>query len=409
MKDSLKRTIRISGQLVFWMVSINLWSIVFNPMLGYKFGIFGFGSIVLLISTLFFIYTAIPLVWFLRKPSKKIKIILSFFFGLTFFTLVFPQAFSPKFNNNLGDISEVYFKYYLYVVAFHSTLIFAVYFNSKKLVPKFLNNRLYWKYSLLLVLLTFSSSIANLFLFDYILDPLFPTLFYISYLTFGETVLVTAVYLIITSLVYLIWQYGAFLEIKKEKTQNELMALKAQINPHFLFNNLNTIYSLASTGNERVKDVILKLSDFLRYVIYDTSVNFIPLEKETEIIRTYISLQEERVDNQKVTINFSTKGDFGNAMISPLLLLPLVENCFKHGIGKDGGSISIMLNFEGKTLYFNTLNTIATPIANANNQAQGLGLINLEKQLTLLYPERYRLEYSKKDDKFAVDLSVKLI
>lgn len=106
------------------------------------------------------------------------------------------------------------------------------------------------------------------------------------------------------------------------------MALKAQINPHFLFNNLNTIYSLADKNDPHTKEVILQLSDFLRYILYDTSSEAIPLEKEAEIIRTYIDLQRERIATDRHPVTFDESGNYGRLTIAPLLLLPLVEKLF---------------------------------------------------------------------------------
>jgi LytS/YehU family sensor histidine kinase len=115
----------------------------------------------------------------------------------------------------------------------------------------------------------------------------------------------------------------------QEKVQNELSALKEQINPHFLFNNLNTIYSMAIKNDVRTKDVVLQLSDFLRYILYDTSSDKISLEKEVEIVKTYFALQKERINPSTTKIALNVEGVFGETLVAPLLLLPLAENCFK--------------------------------------------------------------------------------
>jgi LytS/YehU family sensor histidine kinase len=194
----------------------------------------------------------------------------------------------------------------------------------------------------------------------------------------------------------------------REKALNELSALKAQINPHFLFNNLNTIYSLASKKDDRTKDVILKLSDFLRYVLYDTTSESIPLEKEVEIIRTYVELQKERVNPLLTGVDLNLEGNFLNAHIIPLLLLPLAENCFKHGIGKEPGKIQIYIGFNGKQLLFKTENTIALREKALENGNGGIGIKNVEKRLNLLYPNRYSLHFEEKDGMYKVELKVNL-
>jgi LytS/YehU family sensor histidine kinase len=194
----------------------------------------------------------------------------------------------------------------------------------------------------------------------------------------------------------------------KEKAQHELSALKAQINPHFLFNNLNTIYSLASKNDTHTKDIILKLSDFLRFVLYDTSSETILLEKEVEMIKTYIDLQKERIDPVITPVTFLTEGDFGTIRIAPFLMLPFVENCFKHGIGKTPGNIQIDLRLDGKHLLFKTENRIFLREKTGNGENGGIGINNVEKRLNLLYPGRHSLYLEEKEGMFRVTLSVEL-
>jgi LytS/YehU family sensor histidine kinase len=194
----------------------------------------------------------------------------------------------------------------------------------------------------------------------------------------------------------------------RNKAQNELSALKAQINPHFLFNNLNTIYSMASKNDQRTADVILKLSDFLRYVLYDTSSETIPLEKEVDIIRTYVSLQKERVHPEITRIELITEGNFKDAGIAPLLLLPLAENCFKHGKGKEAGAIQIYMGFDGKHLIFKTENKIALREKTNGQENGGIGINNVEKRLQLIYPGHHSMEYGEKDGIFKLEMKIEL-
>jgi LytS/YehU family sensor histidine kinase len=187
-----------------------------------------------------------------------------------------------------------------------------------------------------------------------------------------------------------------------------LSALKAQINPHFLFNNLNTIYSLALKNDVRTKDVILQLSDFLRYVLYDTSSEKIELEKEIEIIKTYIGLQKERINPDITDIVLNIEGDFYGASIAPLLLLPLAENCFKHGIGKNKGRIQIDIKYSDYQLHFCTNNPVALRENPVNNGQGGIGIKNVEKRLNLLYPNKHLLTFTEEGDRFKVDMRIDL-
>jgi LytS/YehU family sensor histidine kinase len=219
---------------------------------------------------------------------------------------------------------------------------------------------------------------------------------------------IVKVYLVTSILVFLFIQYFEMLIAKRDAARNELSALKAQINPHFLFNNLNTIYSMASKKDERTADVVLKLSDFLRYVLYDTSNETIPLEKEVKIIQTYVGLQRERLNPDITQVILNTEGEFGSATISPLLLLPLAENCFKHGIGKNTGTIRIFISYDGKKLTFRTENQIALREKTDSVENGGLGIQNVEKRLRLIYPNRHSLEYHEDDGIFRLEMNIVL-
>ena len=227
-------------------------------------------------------------------------------------------------------------------------------------------------------------------------------------LVIKKLVLIVKIYLATSILVYLLIQYFEMLIAKRDAARNELSALKAQINPHFLFNNLNTIYSMASQKDERTADVVLKLSDFLRYVLYDTASETIPLEKEVEIIRTYVGLQEERLNPAISKVVLTTEGDFEKVKIAPLLLLPLAENCFKHGVGKNAGTIRISISFDGNQLILKTENKIALREKTSPDENAGIGIKNVEKRLLLIYPNRHSLEYQGNDGVYILDMKIDL-
>ena len=319
------------------------------------------------------------------------------------------QAIKPDGNKDDVQVFIEYFvKNFLYVLVFHLTIVAAVYINMKILLVRFLNKSQFVKYLIYLIGLILGAAVLNYSLFNYFIDQLFPSLYYISYFRIWEIIIILKAYLVISILVFLIIQYFEMLIAKRDAAHNELSALKAQINPHFLFNNLNTIYSMASRKDERTADVVLKLSDFLRYVLYDTSSETIPLEKEVEIIKTYVGLQKERLNPEITQVVLTIEGDFSNARISPLLLLPLAENCFKHGIGKDPVTIHIFIGFDGKQLHFKTENKIFMREKTDVEENGGIGIKNVEKRLLLIYPERYSLEYSEKAGVFSLEMRIEL-
>lgn len=187
-----------------------------------------------------------------------------------------------------------------------------------------------------------------------------------------------------------------------DKANAELSFLKAQINPHFLFNTLNNIYSLAITKNENVADAIMKLSNLMRYVTDDVNEDFVALEREMDSINDYISLQRLRL-GKKVTIEYVVEGNTSSKIISPLLLMPFVENAFKHGISNSAEStIVVRLTASEKYIVFYTENRLfATP---RNVERTGIGNTNTKKRLARIYPGKYMLDIGPQNGLFTVHL-----
>lgn len=406
-----KNQLLSSLHLLFWFISFNFWNVILNPGVESTIVFQGFEVewyLILLVNFIFLLYCSLPFSWLIRRKLLWLKILL-----YALFLIPLGYAFRQKIllngsNDEVAVFADYFVKNFLYVVVFHLTIVAAVYFNLKVLIARFLNQsrfRTYLAYSAGLCLLT---AVLNFALFDYFIDKLFPNLYYISYFRIWELVLIVAAYLVFTGILFLIGQYALMLIANRDAARNELSALKGQINPHFLFNNLNTIYSMASQKDERTPEVILKLSDFLRYILYDTGAETISLEKEVDIIRTYVELQKERVNPGITSIHFVTEGHFGQATVAPLLLLPLAENCFKHGVGKNPGAIRIFISYDGKSLIFNTENQIALREKTDRTEQGGLGIPNVEKRLNLIYPNRHSLEYHEKDGIFHLELKVEL-
>ncbi|HEX7584169.1 MAG TPA: hypothetical protein VF373_05735 [Prolixibacteraceae bacterium] len=147
---------------------------------------------------------------------------------------------------------------------------------------------------------------------------------------------------------------------------------------------------------------------FNYFLLYGTGCETIPLEKEVEIIRTYVGLQKERVIPGITQIILTTEGNFSGVSISPLLLLPLAENCFKHGIGKDSGTIQLFIGFDGKQLIFRTENNIALREKTDAKENGGIGISNVEKRLHLIYPDRHSLGYTENDGIFRLEMKIEL-
>lgn len=197
-------------------------------------------------------------------------------------------------------------------------------------------------------------------------------------------------------------------EVENEKLTAELRFLKAQINPHFLFNTLNNLYSLAFSNSPNTTEVIAKLSKMMRYMLYDSNQAKVPLIKEIDYIENYISLEKLRLNHQ-IPIDFEVKGDTSQVMIVPLLLITFLENAFKHGVnGNDPNSwVKAILQIEGKTCIY-TVENSAIHSPGLIQENSGIGLQNLKRRLELSYPGAYKLRVENKNHKHSIQLKIDL-
>lgn len=193
----------------------------------------------------------------------------------------------------------------------------------------------------------------------------------------------------------------------KEKLNTELLYLRAQINPHFLFNTLNSIYSLALTRSELTADAIQKLSSMMRYVLTESAHDKVLLEKEIDYIKNYIDLQRLRF-GKDVVLNYSIWGDAGNKEIAPLILISFIENAFKYGMNPaEDTMIKIVINMYEERLEMIVINNKVT-IKIGDEQRSGVGIENTKSRLELLYPYSHELSISETEKQFTVNLSIKL-
>ncbi len=193
-------------------------------------------------------------------------------------------------------------------------------------------------------------------------------------------------------------------EAEQQRLQTELAHLKAQIQPHFLFNTLNSIYSLAIRQDERTADTVVELSDFLRYVIQDANQHWVVLEKEVDYIRNYINLQISRLRNS-VAIHFEVKGNLNQQKIAPLILFSFIENAFQHGVSPDEESeirIRITTQEDQVELFvYNKKVKVTT-----QEVSTGIGIENTRKRLMLLYPEKHTLQITDTNQDYSVQLDI---
>lgn len=197
-------------------------------------------------------------------------------------------------------------------------------------------------------------------------------------------------------------------ELLKETHQTELKYLKAQLNPHFLFNGINSVYHLIGTNNALAKDTLLQFSGLLRYQLYESSEAFIDLEKELDYVSQYIRLEAIRKGDD-ISLKYVIDFENSSLKIAPLLITPFVENAFKHSSHYDEAeknSIVIEVKEQQKKLHVFVKNTTDSMVKQA--KIGGVGLNNVKRRLTLLYPEKHTLTITEENDFYQVDLSIEI-
>lgn len=200
----------------------------------------------------------------------------------------------------------------------------------------------------------------------------------------------------------------AFLLAQNEKTNAELQLLKAQLHPHFLFNTLNNLYSLVYEKSDRAPDMLLRLSGLLSYVLYECKSDKVDLVKEVSVMKDYVALEQERYGG-RLEMSFVTNGDMSGVQITPLLLQPFIENAFKHGTAEQLGKVwmSIEFSFRNGQLFFSIINSFDNESQQQIN-GKRIGIMNVCKRLDLLYHGKYKLDFGKQGDIYAVSLSIDL-
>ncbi len=195
------------------------------------------------------------------------------------------------------------------------------------------------------------------------------------------------------------------LDIIHQQNEAQLQYLKAQINPHFLFNTLNNIYSLSVLKSDQTPQMILKLSSLLRYAIYEGEKGKVPLEKEVKQIHEFISLFEMKSETPP-NIQFELSGFMDTWKIEPMLLIPLIENCFKHGgfESNENAYAKIKLKVNGNQLIFSTINSLGEDMQ--KDEVGGIGLSNIQKRLAVNYPNNFELETQEKENDYQVVLKI---
>ncbi|MCJ8212026.1 histidine kinase [Mucilaginibacter sp. RS28] len=206
--------------------------------------------------------------------------------------------------------------------------------------------------------------------------------------------------------------FKLFYERKQAALQAELNALKGQVHPHFLFNTLNNLYALTLNNSHKSSEVVMGLSEILRYMLYECNTDLVPLKQEVRVLEQYISLEKIRYE-ERLDVNFTIEGNLDDLLIAPLIMLPFVENAFKHGVSEQTGDawININLAISGNVLKFKVSNSKPQQVRKDQEKHYGnIGLQNVKKRLELLYPSGYQLRiFDDNEDAYLVVLELTLV
>jgi two-component system LytT family sensor kinase len=297
---------------------------------------------------------------------------------------------------------------WIYTLVFHLVIVLPVYINLFILIPHIMAKN---RYGLFLL-----GSILNLVLgigfyylvFEYLVDLILPGYYFVAVYDFIQIGLILLAYLSLTFLIKLAGAWFLVSNIEKESIYHQLAALKSQVNPHFLFNTLSSIYSLTRKKSDLAPAVILQLSDIMRYMLYETNTDKIELIKELEIINNILEIHQVRF-GEKLTVEKRIEGDITDIKVAPLIIIPFVENALKHCQPNHEEAFFIHIGFhhENKNLRFTIENSFSDSGSEVAVQG-GIGLQNARKRLALLYPGKHELTTSNDLNVFSVQLTLKL-
>ena len=200
-------------------------------------------------------------------------------------------------------------------------------------------------------------------------------------------------------------------ELQTQTMQSELRFLKSQINPHFLFNTLNNLYALTLKKSDKAPEIVIKLSEMMRYMLYECNEKRVLLSKEVNYLKNYLDLERLR-QGKNVEINFNVKGDVSDQKIAPLMFIPFLENSFKHGLNNHikQGFVNIDLDIKDNVvnLFIENSKPETLPLQDHKRKSGGIGLVNVKRRLNLLYPEQYKLEIGDNPKTYSVTLKIEL-
>ncbi len=308
---------------------------------------------------------------------------------------------------NAGD-NEDFRRFYWAIFPVVLTNIPLFLLNSAWLIPKVFRRRGLPGYLVALFILIAAFSLLHLVMKQWLIPPDLVRRKWDIFWAVVPVVFLTAISTGYGFIVYLLRQEKARQDEQQERLQSELSFLRSQISPHFIFNVLNSIVYLIRSKSPQAEPVTIKLSELMRYMLYESGGSQVPLDKEVEYLKNYVELQRIRFE-EDVDIRIDIEGSPNSHVIEPMLMIPFVENAFKHGVGLiPEPVIDISLKINGKGLGFSVKNKITPETAEEKDSNSGIGLRNVRRRLELLYPENHHFEIKENGEWFVVNLNLHL-
>jgi len=298
----------------------------------------------------------------------------------------------------------------IYTFIFLVPIAAIVYLNLYLSIPRFLKKEMYLLYILFFILFTGGGALFLYFLFNNLIDFILPEFYFISYYNVPTLLLFTGSFMLLTTLLKLSRSWFMLLRVERITASHQLKSLQSQINPHFLLNSLQTIYALSLEKSERSPEVILQLSEILKYTLYETGQPKVKLEKEIKMIRDYVEIYRHRVDPGRVDIRLEVSGEVGDLVIAPMLVIPFIENSFKHGLQGSPGEVyvHIHIRIDHTRFRFQIMNNLGETDHVKPEKKGGIGINNTEQRLKLIYPEKHALTFGENNEAFMVKLELDL-
>ena len=293
-----------------------------------------------------------------------------------------------------------------------SFYMLVVYINLGYLIPRFLSQKNFMTYVLLLLLMVAVFTPIKVMLLYITYDEVDPR----EYLFMNQQFIFLLLFMIASgsTVIRIIsdWQRHQRdrKDLETQRMQSEIKFLKSQINPHFLFNTLNSLYALTLKKSDKAPEIVIKLSEMMRYMLYECNERRVPLQKEVNYIQNYLALEALRQSGQ-ADIQFKVEGQVADQTIAPLLFIPFLENSFKHGLNHQisEGYVQVVMKVMDTKLLLRILNSKPAQAPKPLDKTTGgIGLENVQRRLNLLYPNQYKLDIEDTEKEHIVELSLDL-